>query len=190
MMMPMPNSNHAREKIERLIESTDSARDKAFLMILMQISDDLAADTEAIGQITKDFSEHKTKFDSHVIEEQALFQQGRGLYKAMGWTFGGVASLVAVIIGMGIYTYQTHTGQNERDQHILLTDSGRITALEERMRNMETLNQQQVAQSAHDDLERRVTRIENRMDQHALDDNERFHGKSISPALQPQRSHP
>jgi hypothetical protein len=85
-----------QDKIEELIMSSTDPKDKAFLLILNRMSDNLQENTELTRKLgeelsshTKSFIEHTNRFSKHEQEELALINQGRG-----GWKVAAISLIV------------------------------------------------------------------------------------------------
>lgn len=127
------------EEIRRWIQQANDPQDKALLMIMYEIHSSLQENTRATEAIADAFKDHKTQFDQHIVEERDLFQQGRGLYRAMGWSLGVVSSLAAVVMALGIYILNSHININERQERDLQSHHDRITKLEEHRKTIDDM---------------------------------------------------
>lgn len=135
--MPTTDRRHSpanHDRIMQMIEETDAPKDKAILMILLQISNDLAHNTTATENISKEFSAHKELFDTHVVEEQTLLNQGKGLYRAMSWMLGVASVLVLAVLSMGGYILKDYRDDILEGERSVREMSHRLTTIEENVR--------------------------------------------------------
>ncbi len=90
-----------QEQIEHLIMSADDPKDKAFLLILNKIADNLDENTKLTRTLTEDLKNHTIAFAQHEKDEMALINQGRGVWRA---ALGAMFLLQA----LGIWWLQGH----------------------------------------------------------------------------------
>lgn len=75
-------SDDISKRIDELIVETPDAKDKALLLILKKISDNLEDNTALTRTLTQDLKAHTDAFEKHEKDEMALISQGRGFLKA------------------------------------------------------------------------------------------------------------
>lgn len=76
--MPTEETN---QDIRQLILETESSKDKAMLLILLKISDNLGANTKMTQGLTEQLTSHISTFAEHEKKEMALINQGRGAFR-------------------------------------------------------------------------------------------------------------
>ncbi len=101
------------EDIHRLILASDDPKDKAVLLILLRISQNLEANTELTAKLSANLDAHVSKFNDHEKMEMALFNQGRGLWRVMVWVLGIAQA------GLG-YGFLNHVAKNEQQDERLV----------------------------------------------------------------------
>lgn len=106
------------EEILGLARQADDAKDRAYLLLLLRINSSLEANTAACNEISKEiqthreeFEEHRKEFQKHVADEAALFNQGRGLWKATA-----VVLSVAQVVAIGLATWYVNKQDDEARQ--------------------------------------------------------------------------
>lgn len=97
------NSN----EIKALIMNTADPKDKAILLILLRISDDLFRNTQVTISLSDKFERHVESFVKHAEEEMSLINQGRGFLRAMVIALALVQALV-------IYIFTTHMEESDK----------------------------------------------------------------------------
>lgn len=90
------NDEKVHEDIRDLILETDSAKDKAMLLILLRISENLTANTVLTKKLNEQFDTHVVQFAKHEALEMKLFFGGRWVVRVM---------LAALVIGQGALTW-------------------------------------------------------------------------------------
>ncbi len=93
-----------QEQIEQLIMSATDPKDKAFLLILNKIADNLDENTTLTRTLTEDLKSHTEAFAQHEKDEMALINQGRGFWRAaLGAMF--------LVQGLGVWWIQGHLAE-------------------------------------------------------------------------------
>lgn len=82
--------------IRDLILETESAKDKAMLLILLRISENLTANTTLTKKLNEQFELHLVQFAKHEALEMKLFFGGRWVVRVM---------LAVLVIGQGALTW-------------------------------------------------------------------------------------
>ena len=85
--------------ISQMIASEDDPKQRASLIVLHAISLALEANTNTVRDISVKLEKHLEAFSSHASTEQAMMNQGRGMWKIMAWVLTG-----AQVIGIGLWT--------------------------------------------------------------------------------------
>ena len=98
-----------QEQIETLIMSASDPKDKAFLLILNKIADNLDENTMLTRTLASEFKSHTEAFALHEQKEMALINQGRGFWRA-------TLAAVVVIQALGVWWFQGHIAQTARTQ--------------------------------------------------------------------------
>lgn len=94
------------KQIDDLIIETPDAKDKALLLILKKISNNLEDNTDLTRTLTSDLRAHTQAFEQHEKDELALINQGRGFLRA------AVVGL-AVVQAFSTYFFQKHLESEE-----------------------------------------------------------------------------
>jgi hypothetical protein len=100
------NDANSRE-IKNLIMETVDPKDKAILLILLKISDDLFRNTQVTISLSDKFEKHVEAFVEHAEQEMSLINQGRGFLRAMVIALTIVQALV-------IYIYTEHMEEADK----------------------------------------------------------------------------
>lgn len=90
-----------QQKIEALIQEEADPRERARLLILYQIAAVLIDNVSAVRETTQEFKEHRLEYEAHIAREEALINQGKGLWRVLG------AAVVIVQASLG-YLYVEH----------------------------------------------------------------------------------
>jgi hypothetical protein len=120
------------ERIEGLILTSTDPKDKAFLLILNRMADNLQENTELTRKLgeeltshTKAFTEHTITFSEHEKKEMELINQGRGGWKVIAvfvlflqgisgwWIQDKLAEITQIKADVGMLTLELAT-QKER----------------------------------------------------------------------------
>ena len=117
----MPSRESLEGEIKRWIESAESPRDKALLLILFQINASLTENTVATQQISSDFHGHRTKV------EKVLNRFGGG------WVVFVILIGVIQVMGAFIINGQLDSLRKEVDRNE--TQEKRITVIEGQILN-------------------------------------------------------
>ena len=104
--MDAPQQRRATDKamqdeIRKLIADADDPKDRAFLIILSAINDSLIANTQTISSVSEKLDTHLTKFEEHTRIEEAMVNQGRGMWK-LAAGFLGVLQAVGLALWMSV----------------------------------------------------------------------------------------
>lgn len=90
-----------RDQINKLILEEQDPRERARLLILLQLNNSLVDNVVAVRELTNEFRGHKVEFEQHVAATMKFVSYGRG---AM-W---GVISMLALMQAVGGYIFSTH----------------------------------------------------------------------------------
>lgn len=101
-----PQVDPISEKIGDLILAATDPKDKAFLLILNKIADNLDENTKLTRTLTKDLKAHTEAFQQHEKDEMALINQGRGFWRA-------ALAAVLVLQALGVWWVQGHLARVE-----------------------------------------------------------------------------
>lgn len=116
--------------IERLIADENDPKQRAFLIVLNNINKSLVANTEVTQQLSKDFQSHVEEFAAHASREEALLNQGRGMWKILT----AVLAALNIITGYGWVKFTDHLESIDKNivagQQEDTSIKGRISALE------------------------------------------------------------
>lgn len=92
--------SHGEEKVHEdirdLILETDAPKDKAMLLILLRISENLTANTVLTKKLNEQFDKHLIQFAQHEALEMKLFFGGRWVIRVI---------LAALLVGQGAITW-------------------------------------------------------------------------------------
>lgn len=95
-------------EIRHLIQDAGSPSERATLMVLLAISNDLAANTIATRELATEMRNTKNSLDVHVKEEMALFHGARGAWKASGIV---ITFFFTILWGLTTWIVRTHVDQ-------------------------------------------------------------------------------
>lgn len=84
------------EQIDLLIVETPDPKDKALLLILKKISDNLEDNTCLTRTLTSDLKAHTEAFQKHEQQEMTLINQGRGMVRV---------ALLALAMFQGLFAW-------------------------------------------------------------------------------------
>jgi hypothetical protein len=108
------------DDIEELITQAEGPRDKAMLLILLRISQNLMRTADMTEKLNKKIDDHVVAFTQHEKDEMALFNQGRGFLRAI------VGALV-IFQAIATWTFSKHL-QSEEEREARLTKVEVFTA--------------------------------------------------------------
>ena len=83
--------------IKALIMETPDPKDKAVLMILLKISDDLFRNTQITSSLSEKFEKHVATFIQHAEDEMKLINTGRGFLRGIIFSIAMVQALIIFI---------------------------------------------------------------------------------------------
>lgn len=90
-----------KEKLLILIEAEPDPKERARLMIMMQISDILIDNVRAVRGLSDEMHSHRVEFADHIKKELEYINQGKGMWRVLAV----VLSIAQAIIG---YSFWTH----------------------------------------------------------------------------------
>lgn len=132
------------ESLRAFLQDANEPRDKALIIVLMDINRnmqktaaDLSKNTELTEKIEIQVNAQKDAFVAHLVDEQTLFAQGRGMYKGLTATVALVGILFGAVATMGAYIGNLHV---QRIDELIRSDgvqSGRLFTLEEQVRHLQ-----------------------------------------------------
>ena len=117
-----------REKLQALIEAESDPKERARLLIMMQISDILIDNVRAVRGLSDEMHTHRTEFADHMHKELELINQGKGMWRVFAFSIG----LVQAIIG---YAFWTHVNDMDSLKETKIAVDRRLDLIEERMRS-------------------------------------------------------
>jgi hypothetical protein len=85
------------QEILRLVEQADG-RDRAILLLIYRMHQELISNTVATRQIAQSSQQHAAILDQHAKDEMGLINQIRGGWRTATWSFGIIGGLVTVIL--------------------------------------------------------------------------------------------
>lgn len=95
------HDQEVRAKLQTLIEAEADPRERARLMIMLQISDILIDNVRAVRGMSDELHVHRTEFSMHMKKELELINQGKGMWKV----FAVVISAIQLLIGYSFNNY-------------------------------------------------------------------------------------
>lgn len=116
--------------IDQMIINEPDAKQRAFLIVLNSINQSLLANTSTVRDISNKLETHLDNFETHVANEDAIMNRGRGAWKVMAWVLG-IAQLVGVSLWIQI------RGEFTAIDGILKTAHSEHAAYEVRLKNLE-----------------------------------------------------
>ena len=117
-------------EIRELLVNAVSPSDKAYLLILLTIQQNLVSLNSAFLEHRDEFASHRIEFTAHVVEEQQLINRGMGAWLVM-------TVVLAFVVSVGGWYISHHiidTAENTRT--VVDLNSNRITALETLIREL------------------------------------------------------
>jgi hypothetical protein len=98
----MPKEDQLQSQIEELILEANDPKDKAFLLILNKIANNLDENTTLTRTLTTDLHAHTEAFAKHEKDEMALINQGRGGFRV---ALAALALFQTIATGLGAYAF-------------------------------------------------------------------------------------
>lgn len=98
----MGETVEARKRILELIEEAAEPRDKALMLVMLQLIDATREIAELAHRTKEAQAKHDERFALHEEREKALMNQGRGAYKA---ALGLIGLVQVVLIAVGSHFY-------------------------------------------------------------------------------------
>ena len=112
------------DDIAKMLERSESSTERATLLVLYKIQQNLVALGEEFKEHRADFIVHRGEFKTHVVDEQKLLNRGLG-----GWVVMSMV-LAAALSVSGWYISKHIIDLNTAQQIAIETNSNRLTALE------------------------------------------------------------
>lgn len=106
------------ESIKDLILATPDAKDKAILMILLKISDDLFRNTQITASLSEKFEKHVEAFVNHAYEEMKMISHNRGFLRGM-FVF---LAIIQLLIGYILTSHFEEFNHMQEDVKAMKTD--------------------------------------------------------------------
>lgn len=97
----MVDHEETEREILRLVEQADG-HDRAMLLIIYRMHQELISNTLATRQIAKSAEEHASILQEHARDEMALINQIRGGWRAATWSFAIITLLLGALQAMAL----------------------------------------------------------------------------------------
>lgn len=124
------NTDATAADIERLITEEDDPKQRAFLIVLNSINNSLISNSEATREINSKLEFHLSKFDNHVVAEDGLINQGKGVWRVMSWVLG-ISQTAIIAMSSAVWVNVSHnTEQIHALQIVDAQLAGRVSAVE------------------------------------------------------------
>jgi hypothetical protein len=88
-------SDHRPLDIENMIAEENDPRQRAFLIVLNSINNNLNANTKTTTEVAEKLDAHLTNYEQHTMDEAALINKGIGAWKVIAWILGLAQSALA-----------------------------------------------------------------------------------------------
>ena len=119
------------DEIGELLKSAESKSERATLLVLHKIATKLGDIDKDFTEHRREFNEHREEFRSHVAEEQRLIERGIGAWMALSGALALGASAGAWYVGAHI------TDVNKTQQIVIDANANRLTAIEQHLKDRE-----------------------------------------------------
>jgi hypothetical protein len=90
--------------IKQLIVRENDPDKRVFLIVLNSINTSLKGNTALTGKLSEEFSKHVESFEKHVEKEEALLNQGKGMWRIIS----GILFVTQAITGYGWVRFDEH----------------------------------------------------------------------------------
>ena len=97
----MVDHEETEREILRLVEQAEG-HDRAMLLIIYRMHQELISNTLATRQIAKSAEEHASILQDHARDEMALINQIRGGWRAATWSFAVITMLLGALQAMAL----------------------------------------------------------------------------------------
>ncbi len=97
----MVDHEETEREILRLVEQAEG-HDRAMLLIIYRMHQELISNTLATRQIAKSSEEHAAILQEHARDEMALINQIRGGWRAATWSFAIITLLLGALQAMAL----------------------------------------------------------------------------------------
>ena len=97
----MVDHEDTEREILRLVEQAEG-HDRAMLLIIYRMHQELISNTLATRQIAKSAEEHASILQDHARDEMALINQIRGGWRAATWSFAVITMLLGALQAMAL----------------------------------------------------------------------------------------
>ena len=97
----MVDHEETEREILRLVEQAEG-HDRAMLLIIYRMHQELISNTLATRQIAKSAEEHASILQDHARDEMALINQIRGGWRAATWSFAVITMLLGALQVMAL----------------------------------------------------------------------------------------
>lgn len=85
-------------EIENMIAEENDPDKRVFLIVLNSINNSLVANTQIVQSLKGEFKTHIGNFETHTKDEEAILNQGRGMWKIM-------AVVLVLLQGAAVYVW-------------------------------------------------------------------------------------
>ena len=118
-----------RHRLQELIELEPDPKERARLLIMMQISGLLIDNVQSVRTLTTELHEHRSEFSIHIDEERKLFNQGRGAWRVF---------LVSVAIVQGLlgYIYFKHIDEMREIKKVVAVHERQIYSMDGKLEQL------------------------------------------------------
>ncbi len=97
----MVDHEETEREILKLVEQAEG-HDRAMLLIIYRMHQELISNTLATRQIAKSAEEHASILQDHARDEMALINQIRGGWRAATWSFAVITMLLGALQAMAL----------------------------------------------------------------------------------------
>lgn len=119
------------DEIMRMVQETNDPQTKGMLLVLLRISNNLAANTRLTSHLSESFEAHVDKVNAYMLEGNKMLNRGIGAWKAVS-LIGIIVYVVGGFLLSGYITEINNIKQRNIDQDIIIT---RVSAqLEEHLK--------------------------------------------------------
>jgi hypothetical protein len=124
------DDENIKQAIQQLIIDESDPKEKLRLLMLLQLNSSLVANVVAVRNLTTEFKEHRTEFDSHVKAEEKLMNTGRG-------SIWSVIALIGFIQAVSGYVFTQHMSRFDQMSAIAVEAHDDNVAQTERIKNLD-----------------------------------------------------
>ena len=118
------------DEIAKLLEQAESPKDRALLIVLFRIQQNLTDMGNDFTEHRKEFSDHRVEFKAHVNDEQRLLTRGMAAWMTLTLLLSMGSSLGAWYVGHHI------VGVNDSQQSQIDANTNRLSTLEAQVKDV------------------------------------------------------